>query len=131
MMTIATLYPVTSAVTPNSAVSSGRLQGSRREQANDVCLCRWVSREFETMVYDAFEAILDMPEVALLVADKMRSIGHDHSAAGSGASNLQEISATGRRSKGQNSNTRWAEGGRCSRPFESEQSSYAWSKRGQ
>ena len=40
----------------------------------------WVSREFETMVYDAFEAILDMPEVALLVADKMRSIGHDHSA---------------------------------------------------
>lgn len=41
----------------------------------------WVSQEFETMVYDAFEAILEMPEVALLVADKMRSMGNDHSAA--------------------------------------------------
>ena len=41
----------------------------------------WVSREFETMVYDAFEAILEMPEVALLVADKMRNMGNDHSAA--------------------------------------------------
>ncbi len=41
----------------------------------------WVSQEFETMVYDAFEAILEMPEVALLLANKMRSIGHDHSAA--------------------------------------------------
>lgn len=41
----------------------------------------WVSEEFETMVYDAFEAILEMPEVALLVADKMRSMGNDHSAA--------------------------------------------------
>ncbi|MFA0917654.1 hypothetical protein ALP73_00295 [Pseudomonas coronafaciens pv. garcae] len=41
----------------------------------------WVSDEFEAMVYDAFEAILEMPEVALLVADKMRSLGNDHSAA--------------------------------------------------
>ncbi|KTB79265.1 hypothetical protein AO069_10055 [Pseudomonas syringae pv. syringae PD2774] len=41
----------------------------------------WVSDEFEAMVYDAFEAILEMPEVALLVADKMRSMGNDHSAA--------------------------------------------------
>ena len=41
----------------------------------------WVSAEFKDMVYDAFEAILEMPEVALLVADKMRSIGHVHSAA--------------------------------------------------
>lgn len=41
----------------------------------------WVSEEFETMVYDAFEAILEMPEVALLVADKMRNMGNDHSAA--------------------------------------------------
>lgn len=39
----------------------------------------WVSPEFKNLVYDAFEAILEMPEVALLVADKMRSIGHNHS----------------------------------------------------
>ncbi|KTC15215.1 hypothetical protein AO391_23395 [Pseudomonas marginalis ICMP 9505] len=41
----------------------------------------WVSDKFEAMVYDAFEAILEMPEVALIVADKMRSMGNDHSAA--------------------------------------------------
>lgn len=41
----------------------------------------WVSPEFEDVVYDAFEAILEMPEVALLVADKMRSMGNYHSAA--------------------------------------------------
>lgn len=40
----------------------------------------WVSPEFEDVVYDAFEAILEMPEIALLVADKMRSMGNDHSA---------------------------------------------------
>ncbi|MHB2240383.1 hypothetical protein [Pseudomonas monsensis] len=41
----------------------------------------WVSEGFEDMVYDAFEAILEMPEVALIVADKMRSMGNHHSAA--------------------------------------------------
>ena len=41
----------------------------------------WVSPEFEDAVYDAFEAILEMPEVALIVADKMRSMGNNHSAA--------------------------------------------------
>ena len=41
----------------------------------------WVSEEFEAMVYEAFEAILEMPEVASLVANKMRSMGNDHSAA--------------------------------------------------
>lgn len=40
----------------------------------------WVSPAFEDMVYDAFEAILEMPEVASLVADKMASLGNDHSA---------------------------------------------------
>ena len=40
----------------------------------------WVSPEFEDMVYDAFEAILEMPEVAALVADKMASLGNDHGA---------------------------------------------------
>lgn len=40
----------------------------------------WVSDEFEAMVYDAFEAILEMPEVASLVADKMASLGNDHGA---------------------------------------------------
>lgn len=41
----------------------------------------WVSPEFEDMVFDAFEAILELPEVALVVAEKMRNIGHQHSAA--------------------------------------------------
>ncbi|KTT02075.1 hypothetical protein NS376_13175 [Pseudomonas oryzihabitans] len=41
----------------------------------------WVSPKFEDMVFDAFEAILEMPEVALLVADKMASLGNSHSAA--------------------------------------------------
>lgn len=40
----------------------------------------WVSPEFEDVVYDAFEAILEMPEVAVLVADKMASLGNDHGA---------------------------------------------------
>lgn len=40
----------------------------------------WVSDKFESMVYDAFEAILELPEVALLVADKMTALGNDHSA---------------------------------------------------
>ena len=40
----------------------------------------WVSREFKRVVFHAFEAILEMPEVASLVADKMASLGHDHSA---------------------------------------------------
>lgn len=41
----------------------------------------WVSDEFKDMVYDAFEAILERPEVALIVAGIMTDIGHDHSAA--------------------------------------------------
>lgn len=41
----------------------------------------WVSPEFKDMVFDAFEAILEMPEVAQAVADKMRQLGYDHSAA--------------------------------------------------
>lgn len=40
----------------------------------------WVSEEFETMVYDAFEAILELPEVALIVADHMTKLGHTRSA---------------------------------------------------
>lgn len=40
----------------------------------------WVSDEFKDMVYDAFEAILELPEVAALVADKMTALGNDHSA---------------------------------------------------
>lgn len=41
----------------------------------------WVSEDFKDMVYDAFEAILERPEVALIVAGLMADIGHDHSAA--------------------------------------------------
>lgn len=40
----------------------------------------WVSTEFKDMVYDAFEAILEMPEIAQAVADKMRQFGYDQSA---------------------------------------------------
>lgn len=40
----------------------------------------WVSEEFEDMVFAAFEAVLEMPDVALLVADKMRSIGNTREA---------------------------------------------------
>jgi len=36
----------------------------------------WVSFEFEDMVYAAFEAILAMPEVAAVVANKMVELGH-------------------------------------------------------
>lgn len=90
----------------------------------------WVSREFETMVYDAFEAILDMPEVALLVADKMRSIGHDHSAVILERQIFRDKCNWKAFKRSKFEYARWAEGGRCSRPFESEQSSYAWSKRG-
>lgn len=40
----------------------------------------WVSAEFEDVVYDAFEAILELPEVALIVADQMHKLGHTRSA---------------------------------------------------
>lgn len=36
----------------------------------------WVSEDFEDMVYAAFEAILAMPEVAAVVANKMVELGH-------------------------------------------------------
>lgn len=41
----------------------------------------WVSPEFEDMVFDAFEAILERPEVAQVVAEVMTDLGHSHSAA--------------------------------------------------
>lgn len=41
----------------------------------------WVSPEFKDMVFYAFEAVLDMPEVAQAVADKMHQLGHKHNAA--------------------------------------------------
>lgn len=40
----------------------------------------WVSREFKRVVFHAFEAILERPEVALIVAEVMTGIGHAHSA---------------------------------------------------
>lgn len=40
----------------------------------------WVSPDVEDMVYDAFEAILELPDIALIVADKMAELGNDHSA---------------------------------------------------
>lgn len=40
----------------------------------------WVSDEFKDLVYDAFEAVLEMPEIALLVAQKMAELGRVNSA---------------------------------------------------
>jgi len=40
----------------------------------------WVSDEFKDAVYDAFEAVLERPEVAQVVAGIMRDMGHEHSA---------------------------------------------------
>lgn len=40
----------------------------------------WVSPEFKDVVFDAFEAILELPEVALIVADHMHKLGHTRSA---------------------------------------------------
>lgn len=61
-------------------VESSNGSGTLATKQAAIRYAAWVSSEFEDMVYDAFEAILEMPEVALLVADKMCSIGHDHSA---------------------------------------------------
>lgn len=62
-------------------VESSNGSGTLATKQAAIRYAAWVSSEFEDMVYDAFEAILEMPEVALLVANKMRSIGHYHSAA--------------------------------------------------
>ncbi|MDP2747359.1 hypothetical protein [Pseudomonas sp.] len=40
----------------------------------------WVSPEFKDMVFDAFEAVLENPEVAHAVAKVMHESGHRHSA---------------------------------------------------
>ncbi|GEM_PF-2132662 len=40
----------------------------------------WVSPEFEDMVFEAFEAILELPEVMSAVTDQMRAMGYQHSA---------------------------------------------------
>ncbi|WP_232013062.1 KilA-N domain-containing protein [Pseudomonas fluorescens] len=62
-------------------VESSNGRGTLATKQAAIRYAAWVSSKFEDLVYDAFEAILEMPEVALLVADKMRNIGHDHSAA--------------------------------------------------
>lgn len=54
--------------------------GSRATKRATIAYAAWVSPEFEEMVYDAFEAILEKPEVALIVAEVMTGIGHAHSA---------------------------------------------------
>ena len=62
-------------------VESSNGNGTFATKQATIRYAAWVSSEFEDVVYDAFEAILEMPEVALLVADKMRNMGNDHSAA--------------------------------------------------
>ncbi|XSS64782.1 KilA-N domain-containing protein [Pseudomonas sp. B11] len=54
--------------------------GSWATKRAAIAYAAWVSEEFETLVYDAFEAILDLPEVAVIVADHMSKLGHSHSA---------------------------------------------------
>lgn len=63
------------------SAKTGAVTATHANKRATLSYAGWVSREFETVVYDAFEAILEMPEVALLVAEKMRSLGNDHSAA--------------------------------------------------
>lgn len=41
----------------------------------------WVSDDFKDMVFDAFEAVLERPEVAEIVAEVMTDLGRSHSAA--------------------------------------------------
>ena len=65
----------------NLQVIQGRAAQTLATKRATIEFAGWVSDEFKDMVYDAFEAILEMPEVALLVADKMRNMGNDHSAA--------------------------------------------------
>lgn len=65
----------------NLQVIQGRAAQTLATKRATIEYAGWVSDEFKDMVYDAFEAILEMPEVAILVADKMRSMGNDHSAA--------------------------------------------------
>lgn len=64
----------------NLQVIQGRAAQTLATKRATIEFAGWVSEEFKDMVYDAFEAILEMPEVALLVADKMRSMGNAHSA---------------------------------------------------
>jgi len=54
--------------------------GSWATKRATLAYAAWVSEEFETMVYDAFEAILELPDVALLVAERMAEVGHTNSA---------------------------------------------------
>lgn len=61
-------------------VESSNGSGTLATKQAAIRYAAWVSPEFEDMVFDAFEAILEMPEVALLVADKMASLGNSHSA---------------------------------------------------
>lgn len=62
-----------------------KMRAARNEMGHDYILADkqvtlryagWVSFEFEDMVYAAFEAVLTMPEVAAVVANKMVDLGH-------------------------------------------------------
>lgn len=64
----------------NLQVIQGRAAKTLATKRATIEFAGWVSDEFKDMVYDAFEAILELPEVALIVADKMVSLGNDHSA---------------------------------------------------
>lgn len=61
-------------------IESSNGNGTFASKQATIRYAAWVSPEFEDVVYDAFEAILEMPEVALIVAEKMRSLSKDHSA---------------------------------------------------
>ncbi|MBK3806841.1 hypothetical protein [Stutzerimonas stutzeri] len=63
------------------SLNRGR-SGSRTLAAKQAVIryAAWVSSEFEDMVFDAFEAILEMPEVATVVIQKMAEMGREKSA---------------------------------------------------
>lgn len=62
------------------AKGAGRRTHTEASKFATLRYAAWVSPEFDMMVFEAFEAVLEMPEVALLVADKMRSLGNHGSA---------------------------------------------------
>lgn len=61
-------------------VESSNGSGTLATKQATIRYAAWVSPEFEDMVFDAFEAILEMPEVAEVVIQKMAEMGRKKSA---------------------------------------------------
>jgi hypothetical protein len=59
---------------------NGEKGGTWASKQATIRYAAWVSTEFEDMVFDAFEAILEIPEVITIVAAKMFELGRIESA---------------------------------------------------